>query len=283
MIKTGKLSGSGVVRTLSESEIQERLYGPYLGRRKAPEPAAPGKAVFPPAQAKPVRRSKKKPSRTQVRRQRRKKPVSRVRSRKAPQIFPDDSVPTLPLRQFPNEEISLSVSVPSLPADPEWSGSEILNGELNKLRSELISLRQEKDRLSNRLERISRFSSFGKSRLNLGRWSPRSLSLFLLVGAVLYLIGGRALQASPAIGDSTPYTVQVAVYEGPKTAARAQRFLRELGYDALLLEMPRKNGKLRYRVYVGSFVTKEEANQESRRLASDARFQAFKDAFVRIR
>ena len=201
-----------VVRTLSESEIQDRLYGTYAGqKRKTASPSG----------------------------------------------------------------------------DSAWTGSEILSGELQRLRSELISLRQEKERLCVRLEQVQIRPPAPvpapKFQAGMVRWFGRVFVLALMVGALGYLAGTRVLQASPAVGDFTPYTVQVAVYNGRETASRAQRFLNELGYDAFLMEMPRTGGAVRYRVYVGRFVTKEEAAQESQRLASDARFQDFKDAFVLIR
>ena len=213
MTETEQIASVGTaVRCLSESEIQDRLYGSYLGRRK--------KVV----------------SQTEV--------------------------------------------VPSL---TEWTGSEILNGELRRLRSELISLRQEKEQLSVQLEHVSRSASAGKPGIGIGRWLARSFSLVLLLGSIGYLVGGKVLQASPAVGDATPYTVQVAVYNGRQMAEQAENFLKELGYDAFLVEMPRARGDSRYRIYVGSFVTKEEADRESKRLAGDTRFQDFKDAFVLVR
>ena len=102
-------------------------------------------------------------------------------------------------------------------------------------------------------------------------------------GCVATVEGPRALQASPSAGDLTPYTVQVAVYDGRGMAAQAQRLLQELGYDAFIVQMSRAGGSSRYRIYVGRFVTKEEAASESQRLAADTRFRDFKDAFVLVR
>jgi hypothetical protein len=198
-----------IVRVLSESEIHERLYGSYFGRKKAPTQSSPS---------------------------------------------PDSS----------------------------WTGSEILTGELQRLRSELISLRREKERLVIRLERASLPVPAAKAEPGIGGWIGKMFGFFLLLGIFGYL-SGTALQASPSAGDFTPYTVQVAVYNGPVLAGQARGLLKELGYDAFVAEMPRLDGKLRYRVYVGSFVTKEEAARESKRLEADPRFQDFKDAFVLIR
>ena len=224
MTETENFSSAGTVRHLSESEIQDRLYGSYLGKRRLVQQTV----AAPPAPAHP------RPQQTR--------------------------------------------------AETEWTGSEILSGELRRLRSELISLRQEKERLSVRLQQVSQTASTEhKSGLGIGRWFARSVSLFLLIGAVGYLVGGKALQASPSLGDATPFTVQVAVHDGRRMAEQTERFLKELGYDAFLVETPRGLRSSRYRVYVGSFVTKEEANRESQRLTADTRFRDFKDAFVLVR
>ncbi len=169
-------------------------------------------------------------------------------------------------------------------AGSTWTGAEILTGELKRLRSELISLRQEKDRLAAQIQQIHRSQPADEqpSEKDSG-WVARIFAVLILLGMGGYVMGMRALQASPAVGDSTPYTVQVAVYDVKGMAERARSTLQELGYEAFLVELPRSNGRLRYRVYVGSFVTKEEANQESLRLAGDPRFQDFKDSFVRVR
>lgn len=197
------------VRVLAENEIQERLYGPYLGRRS--NPAAP--------------------------------------------------------------------SSPAVSSETVWTGSQILTGEVQRLRSELISLRQEKEQLAAHLRKMHS-SSAGSGVGWIGRW----LGILLLSGVAGYWISGGMLQAAPPGGwEATPYTVQVAVYDGPVMATRTEALLRELGYDAFLVEHPRGNGQVRYRVYVGSFVTKEEARMESNRLTADPRFRDFKDAFVLVR
>ena len=207
MIKT-ELPSPAAARPLSESEIQDRLYGNYFGKKKAP----------------------------------------------------------------PSEKI-----------EKVWTGSEILTGELHRLRSEMIALRQEKERLALKLEQASRSMPAPKPDSETGSWVSKLFAFVLLLGAVGYLIGAAALQASPAVGERTPYTVQVGVYDGKGMADRAQGLLKELGYDAFLVEMPRAGGTVRYRIYVGTFVTKEEAARASQRLASDTRFRDFKDAFVLVR
>ena len=229
-----------VVRVLSESEIHERLYGSYFGKKNAPAPSS----VPPPR--------------------------------------PDRGGPTH--------------SSPS--PDSAWTGSEILTGELQRLRSELISLRQEKEQLVARLERAAHrpaspvrpeghlpgraVKAVPAPGAGTGGWFGKIFGFFLLLGILGYL-SGTVIQASPSAGDFTPYTVQVAVYNGPVLADRARGVLKELGYDAFVAETPRVDGKFRYRVYVGSFVTKEEAARESKRLEADPHFRDFKDTFVLIR
>ena len=103
------------------------------------------------------------------------------------------------------------------------------------------------------------------------------------MGSGGYLIGGRLLQASPATGDPTPFTVQAAVYDTLVPAQLAVQFLENLSYGAFVVELPRKDGRSRYRVCVGSYVSKGEAVLERLRLVGDPRFVYFKDAFVRLR
>ncbi len=226
MTTAAETPSHSIARPLSESEIQNRLYGPYFGRKIAAAPP-PVQPTQPPVQ---------------------------IRTQSSP-----------------------------------WTGSEILTGELRRLRSELISLRQEKDRLAVRLEQAGRPArqvpagpAPAKAGAGVGGWIGKIFGFFLLLGTFGYL-SGAALQASPSVGDFTPYTVQVAVYNGRTPAGQAQRLLQELGYQAFTVEMPRGDGTFRYRVYVGSFVTKEEAARESKRLEADTRFRDFKDAFVLIR
>lgn len=170
--------------------------------------------------------------------------------------------------------------------DSVWTGSPILAGEVQRLRSELISLRKEKEALATHLQKIQQ-SGLAESRVletaSGAGWFGRLLGVLLMAGALGYWISAGMLQASPAAGDPTPYTLQVGVYDGPVMAQRAEGLLRELGYDAFVVESPRLDGRSRYRIYVGSFVTKAEARLENDRLAADSRFQDFKDAFVRVR
>ena len=85
------------------------------------------------------------------------------------------------------------------------------------------------------------------------------------------------------MGDPTPFTVQTAVYDTLVPAQLAVQFLGEMSYGAFLVPVARKDGKMRYRICVGSYVTKDEADLERLRLVGDPRFGYFKDAFVRVR
>lgn len=181
------------IRVLTESEIQDRLYGRYLGRR--PGPKGPG--------------------------------------------------------QSPRTE------------------TDLLSSEVIRLRRELLSLRQERERLERRLTQPgSLWNLLGKG-----------LGILLLVIGIGYPVGVRLLQASPTGPEPSPYTVQVGVYDVRPAAERALNHLREFGYPAFWVELSRRDGRPRYRIYVGQFVTKEEASLEREKLIADPRF---KDAFVRI-
>jgi len=210
------------VRVLSESEIQQRLYGNYHSRKQPP--------------------------------QRRFTPVA---------------APAVTDRKTPS---------------PVWTGQEILHGELSRLRGELSSLRRERENLQSRLQRLNRPEVARRSSAEGSSGVLGAMVAWILVAGLLCIpFGMRSLQASPSSGDLTPYTVQVAVYDVKAPADRAVSYLKDLGYEAFLVDLRRRtNGKTRYRVYVGSFVTQEEADLERFKLSGDARFQDFKDAFVRL-
>lgn len=228
-------SGGPEVKILSEQEIQDRLYGGYLGRRRSGPTA------------------------------------SRI----------------LPTR-----------TMGPRPGDPEvpWTGSGILTGELERIRAELIALREQKEQLATALEQLSPSSqsvraSEVRPAPKVHRAAPRPTAGWLgklaaiaaLLGAGGYLAGGRLLQASPARGDPTPFTVQVAVYDTLVPAQLAVQFLEGMSYEAYLVQVPRKDGSVRYRICMGRYVTRNEAGLERLRLVGDPRFGYFKDAFVRAR
>ena len=237
--------GAPEVKILSESEIQDKLYGGYLGRRKK---AAAAKAEE-------------------------------------------------------NAGVTRTVGTRQAAA-PEagWTGSEILSGELERLRNELVSLRQEKDRLAVTLDQLNRSARVAppsvvsparesveaivhkaSPRLSAGGWFGRLAIFAVVVGVSGYFAGGQILQASPAAGDPTPFTVQTAVYDTAVPAKLAVQFLDEMSYKAYLVPVLRKDGNTRYRICVGNYVTRDEADLERLRLVGDPRFKYFKDAFVRVR
>lgn len=161
--------------------------------------------------------------------------------------------------------------------DCEWTGVEILSGELNRLRSQLVTLREERDRLANRV--VAHSGGQGRSVSNrLTRWT----ALGILLALVIYPAGAGLIHASPVGREPTPYTIQVAVYDVARSAEETAVYLKKLGYQAFLAKLTRMDGQPRYRVYVGSFVTKEEATLEWNRLLNDQRFKDFEDAFVRL-
>ena len=182
---------------------------------------------------------------------------------------------------------SSPVSAPAMaPAEPSPSFSV----EVIRLQLELTALRQEREILQAKLQEVSTCSASSSPVVTSSQGqgsSPRWVRVFgilLLLGIAGYLGGVRMLQASPSlVGDAAPYTVQVAVYDAQGPAQRSVQNLRRLQYDAFLVDWPRMDGRPSYRVYVGSFVTKEEADLEETRLAQDARIRDFKDAFVRFR
>lgn len=211
-----------VVKTLSEREIQDKLYGGYLGRRKPPQTGA-------------------------------------------------KAAPTL------------TVGTPPRMEESPWTGSEILASEMDRLRSELITLREEKEKLAVTLDQMNRSVSRVAPTSSASGWLGKITGLVLLMAASGYLASGRLLQASPAAGDPTPFTVQAAVYDSLVPAQLAVQYLDGMSYGAFLVQVPRKDGRVRYRICVGTFVTKDEADLERLRLVGDPRFGYFKDAFVRLR
>ncbi|MBI3615951.1 MAG: SPOR domain-containing protein [Candidatus Omnitrophica bacterium] len=227
MTRHSKDSPPGNVRALTEREIQERLYGEYLGRRKTSE------------------------------------------------------------RPVPDPPNDLTSGYSSW--DSEWTGAEILTSELKKLRNDLIALRQERERLAGQLEQHIHSCQTAPGGAETGvQVNPKKSAWGLLRKGTVALIlaacvgmpvGFQFLHASPTGSEPSPYTIQVAVYDVKAAADRALVRLQELGYPAFFVEYPRYNGKPRYRIYVGRFITKVEAQLEQERLMMDPRFS---DAFVRL-
>ncbi len=192
-----------------------------------------------------------------------------------------DGVKNLPegVRVLTESEIQDRLYGEYLGRRKKWEPVEPFQEELNRLRTELVTLRQERDQLAAELHR-----DFSPRTETVFKRRTASLGLLFGIGILLvglgYPIGTQILQASPSLSESSAYTLQVAVYDVRRYAEEALQRLRELGAAAFLAEFPRRNGQPRYRLYVGQFVTKLEAEAERLRLAADPRFR---DAFVRIR
>ena len=287
------------VRILTESEIQERLYGEYLNRSRK----------------------------------------IHLKSTHSKNPYSSAEPTTVPL----SKESDCSKQQAE-EGDPEWTGTVILVGELQRLRAELITLKQERERLERELSyflaepttlgsqveapsvaktntnthQVSRSNQISvnlpsqlcnknveghapltsdcRGDVQQGKGTSEAVKkvatlttqlfiklvwIAIVLAVVGYPLGVHFLQASPSLGtEPSPYTVQVAVYDVRPIADQALGLLQELGYPAFLVELPNRNGKPRYRIYVGRFVTKEEAQIERAQLASDQRFS---DAFVRIK
>ena len=201
-------------RRLSESEIQDRLYGEYhTGRRRRPVYEIP--PVLPPA------------------------------------------------------------------PEPSWTGQEILTHELQRLSEELSLLRQEKESLTTEFARRAAPVTGGRSPL----WAaPRS---WVMVGA--WLVASAALAAlchtvvleaqPPLFGGPTGtlYTVQAGVYDVKILADRLVETLGQEGYPAFLVEGTTRRGTPRYRVYVGRYADKVEAQVQLDLLKRNPRLQ---DSFI---
>ncbi|MCM8811847.1 MAG: SPOR domain-containing protein [Candidatus Omnitrophica bacterium] len=176
--------------------------------------------------------------------------------------------------------------------DSKWTGTEILASELDRLRSELIVLRQERERLEEAMIRQRKMietplperASSHSDDPGAGRWKKLfgGVFVFLVLGVILgYPAGVQFLQASPILfQEASPYTVQVVVYDVRPMADQVLAYLQEIGYPAFVVETKRRNGKPRYVVCVGQFVSRDEAVLEKKRLVEDPRFS---DAFVKLR
>lgn len=84
-------------------------------------------------------------------------------------------------------------------------------------------------------------------------------------------VAGAGQASSPATDGKgpppgLPWTVQVAAYVSPGPAEALQRSLVESGYDAYVVQFTGEDGKVRYRVRVGSYPSRGEAQKVSERL-----------------
>lgn len=76
---------------------------------------------------------------------------------------------------------------------------------------------------------------------------------------------GREAAAPPEPG----YTVQVVAYRTRPAAEEMERKLREGGFEAYVVSISGDDGRTTYRVRVGSFATRGEAQQMAERLRSE--------------
>lgn len=169
--------------------------------------------------------------------------------------------------------------VPLVVSDVPWTGQEILTHELQRLSAELSTLRQERESLATELTR--RRAAPAKP----PRWSaPKSwvtVGLLLVTSAALAaLCHTVVLEAQPPLRHGAPgalYSVQVGVYDVKRLAEQFQAALSREGYPAFLVEGATRRGTPRYRVYVGRFASKVEAQVELDLLRLNPRMQ---DSFI---
>lgn len=74
------------------------------------------------------------------------------------------------------------------------------------------------------------------------------------------------IQPEPAGGA---YTVQVAAYRARSPAEEMERKLKGAGFEAYVVGSSGADGRMTYRVRVGSFATRDQAEQTAERLRSD--------------
>lgn len=79
------------------------------------------------------------------------------------------------------------------------------------------------------------------------------------------LEAGREVAAPPEPG----YTVQVVAYRARPAADEMERKLREAGFDAYVATISGDDGRTTYRVRVGSFATRGEAQRMAERLRNE--------------
>jgi cell division septation protein DedD len=77
---------------------------------------------------------------------------------------------------------------------------------------------------------------------------------------------GREVAASP---PEQGYTVQIVAYRARPAAEEMERKLKEAGFDAYIATISGDDGRTTYRVRVGSFATRGEAQRMVERLKSE--------------
>ncbi len=77
---------------------------------------------------------------------------------------------------------------------------------------------------------------------------------------------------------SRPYTIQVMVYENKEGARKAVDDLKRRGFPAFIKENKTVSGKLQLRIYVGEFMTQEEAKSTLTMLKNNP---SYYESFIR--
>lgn len=81
--------------------------------------------------------------------------------------------------------------------------------------------------------------------------------------------------AASAPSPAGPWTVQVSAFRSRALAEDLRRQLAAKGYDAYLVAVESEDGRVRYRVRVGSFATRGEADQAAARLRTERHLNPF--------
>ena len=220
------------LRRLSESEIQDRLYGEYHGRRR---------------------------------------------------------------RQTIVDTVTLAEVAP--PVERSWTGEEILKHELVRLTQELTTLRREQSRIASEMTRrqasppVAAAASQGAV-VPLPSAAPVTPTVRVLTatarrpvnastasaGGALWMVAGLlivgsamaavvfhavVLEAQPLVLSApvpgSLYSLQVGVYDGRLMAQQFIDQLSQVGYPAFLVERSTRSGRPQYRVYVGRYASRVEA------------------------
>ena len=86
---------------------------------------------------------------------------------------------------------------------------------------------------------------------------------------------GESTNSTPPPPGSQFWTVQVSAYRSRGLAEELKKSLRTGGYDAYLVQVASEDGKSRYRVRVGSYVSKVEAERVAERLRTERSLSPF--------
>src|SRR5262249_43722338 len=88
--------------------------------------------------------------------------------------------------------------------------------------------------------------------------------------------GGSSALKDGARQDATAeWTVQVGVFSSPQQAAGVKKQLAQGGFDAQVAPTTGSDGQVRYRVRLGAFSSKEEADRTAERVRADRSLPTF--------